>query len=402
MTNYPRIDRMGIELEGLWTQQRYDHYQCNLPSARWDAARNALVLAYNAGRIDYDRYDRAATRSYHAQQNSKWADPRSLWLWHDDGSVEGMLGGARGEVVSPPLSPAELMAGIAANYPDQQNASCGTHVHVSVLDTYDYERLATKEFYQYFIHQAEVWVRKLGDRIHPAARDEFFTRLKGENSYCCRNWVACEHHASGECEHSCSEDNYECQTHNCEHECDTVQMCKRALRDASSCMNHECCHDHDEGCCSLAHDHDEDNGLCDYDNCEHSCLLYLSECFVTGDCIHECSSDCYYDCEHQCDSRCTGEGDADLHTPAPQRQDDEDARYAHLNYCESEHGTIEVRLAPAWRCPEITAEWVGFIADTFQQYLDSEAPATVQRWSPPITPFERGVIITPEIVTVAA
>lgn len=384
MTNYPRIDRMGIELEGLWKQERYDAYFHHRPNRRFDNARNRLADAYNLGRIDYNRYNRAATRSYRQQELTTYVPPMTGttgWQWHDDSSVEGMRGGERGEVVSPAVKPDVLMAGIAANYPDEQNHTCGTHVHVSVLDGYDYERLATKEFYQHFIAQAEAWVIAKDDAIHPASRDEFFERLNGNNSYCCRNWHPCSEHGDDECNHECDNDNFSCRVHSCDHDCDTRTERSRALRGLSSCARNSCEHDCDERCCLQMHDHYSGDEPCDSDNCSHFCDPVDEDCFVLTDCRHECNTHrCYGDCEHECDSDCSNGQDGSLHTPYPQRNDEEDARYAHLNYCESEHGTVEVRLAPAWRCPDITAQWVKFVADTFQDYLDNEAPATVERY----------------------
>lgn len=339
-----RIDRMGVELEGAW-------------------------------RI---------TRLVEELQDRNW---------HSDGTVDvrTSYSAEEGEIVSPPLAElSKLQDWVKEYYPDAQNETCGTHVHVSVLDTHDRRRLSTEEFYDEFLERAAAWAK--AQPMTSDVRKAWDKRYRGENQYCCRNFQPCDkpHHA--DCEHDCGDyEDASCREHECEHECESDDnMFDARSGHRPSCLQHECAHDHDEECCSIDHEHGEDeDDKCDSGDCQHECDSM--DCFDLGDCQHECDQYCYSDCQHDCEDdeeECHRDSHyAEYrHHPAAQRGedwDDCDSRYAHLNFgAEGVHGTLEIRLAPAFCDAEITAAWVGFVHDLIEEWLSGEAPGDKIRQLP--------------------
>ena len=67
-------------------------------------------------------------------------------------------------------------------YPDAVNHSCGMHVHVSFPE-HVYGKLMSEHFYFYFLLRWESWGKRLNIR-----NQQFWKRLKGENSYCQRGF----------------------------------------------------------------------------------------------------------------------------------------------------------------------------------------------------------------------
>lgn len=404
MNAHPRINRMGIELEGQFSKAKYDQYKGGPLYYNYRYLDELGESNYRA----YDEHKRQLRRlEYYQSPDGRSYHP---YIWDMDSSVEvdirrmscaearalihvrryyGPLlptvdeliqqhDPQNGELKSTPLTPVQLVNFIRYNHPDKQDESCGSHVHLSVTDRYDYERLATPGFYYWFMGQAAHWAQA---NLTPGteAHEEFWCRYDGGNTYCCPNYTACTEH-SGECQHECELD--ECREHECQHSCETTMMMRRARRGEMSCLDHECCHDCDEDCCTINHDHDAEGDLCNMDACYHQCTDM--DCYSTGECVHECTDDCYSDCRHDCDDEdgeCRGPGSGTgIHIPSEQRSDkNHDSRYAHLNFCEARHNTMEVRLGPAFYDADLCASWAWFIADAVQCYLDMEGEAKVER-----------------------
>lgn len=403
-TSHPRIHRMGIELEG---QFRYSNYDAYAKGVLGYAYRHLDTLAYN-----YKAYEEFK-RTVRQVENrlAEATEPVHPYIWDEDGSIS--ISTARpsgpearalihlryygpalpptqeivdkyrsinGELKSIPLTPRQLQNFVRYNHPDKQNETCGTHVHLSTKDKYDYERLATPAFYYWFMGQAAHWA---ASNLEPGsdAEYEFWQRYNGENKYCCRNYVACSEH-TGECQHGCDDD---CRESDCSHDCESRTQMSRARRGDWSCLEHNCSHECDEYCCANNHNHNGEDELCNQDACAHICNDM--DCFDYGDCCHECDESCYSDCRHNCDDcdrECYGPSKGvGIHIPELQRNgNDHDSRYGHLNFCEAKHNTLEVRLGPAFHDGELAAKWVGFIADAVQYYLDMEGEAKVERPHP--------------------
>lgn len=66
-------------------------------------------------------------------------------------------------------------------YPDEADASCGMHVHVS-FDALDITMLNSPAFFRYFNQRWQDW----GNRMGLAPAGQFFRRLMGRNTYCRR------------------------------------------------------------------------------------------------------------------------------------------------------------------------------------------------------------------------
>jgi hypothetical protein len=101
-----------------------------------------------------------------------------------DGSVGGFqtLGGAVGEVPSPPLTLDEVNPWLDANYPDEVNQSCGMHVHVSVESKAEYSLLMSHaaQLERDLIKNVKDWATER--EIIP--RHPLWERLAGRNRYC--------------------------------------------------------------------------------------------------------------------------------------------------------------------------------------------------------------------------
>jgi hypothetical protein len=404
-TSHPRIYRMGVELEGQFRMERYNAY-VNGP------------LYYNRKYLDelanynYEGYVKQSDLLHELERRrSKSAGTSHPYIWSEDGSVSihstrpnglearalihlryygpalphqheiiQMYSSENGELKSIPLTPRQLQNFVRYNHPDKQNESCGTHVHLSTNDKYDYERLATPAFYYWFMGQAAHWA---ASNLEPGsdAEYEFWQRYNGENKYCCRNYVACSEH-TGECQHNCDDD---CRELECRHDCESRTQMSRARQGDWSCLEHNCSHECDEYCCANDHDHNAEDELCNQGACAHTCNDM--DCFDMDECQHDHTGDCYGECQHNCDdsdNECFGiPKGVGIHIPSEQRTDNNhDSRYGHLNFCEAKHNTLEVRLGPAFYDAELCVSWVTFIADAVQCYLDMEGEAKVERPMP--------------------
>lgn len=94
-----------------------------------------------------------------------------------DGSIRGITSNFIGEVRSEPMRLPQLLKWVENNHPDQVNATCGLHIHVS-LNNLDTLRLCDEKFYAFFLGRFEEW------GIANDADEEFWKRLRGDNEYC--------------------------------------------------------------------------------------------------------------------------------------------------------------------------------------------------------------------------
>ena len=105
-----------------------------------------------------------------------WDDEREL---EHDGSVD-VQARYTGELPSPPCKPAALIPWMGANYPDAVNATCGMHVHVSLRCVSQYAKLMEYDFHEYLKRELLAW----GKRAKIIKNHPFWSRLAGENHYC--------------------------------------------------------------------------------------------------------------------------------------------------------------------------------------------------------------------------
>lgn len=238
---------------------------------------------------------------------------------------------------------------------------------------------------------------------------------------------------SGECDHDCTSSEQmndaingdrSCLVHDCEHEhdpsdccntCGNICRCSDTFKahadheysdqarcyyyvasDDSASTGDDDKADRGEPCRKCQHVYDCENGDDDhdYDYCDHDCYEN-DDCFRSHrhGCRHEHDDDCYdamRDCAHsECDEYCGGlpeddddENDASdddhdhgPHVPSKQRYDrgKGSARYAHLNYCQAYHGTLEIRLFPSMPSPDLTIAAVDLIRECVETYLAGNA-----------------------------
>lgn len=147
------IDKVGIEFEGGWDKR------CIKPA---DPAKT--------------RQENAAA-GLHAHGCTCLAD-RNV----HDGSVS-CAGHWNGEVPVGPFNVSEIDEQFLY-YPEYGNRTCGMHVHVSFKRQYYYRRLMTPEFYAHFKSELLKWAQRTGVK-----NSNFYSRLRGENSYCKDEWL---------------------------------------------------------------------------------------------------------------------------------------------------------------------------------------------------------------------
>lgn len=101
-----------------------------------------------------------------------WTDPNFL-IGHD-GSVN-VRANVVGELASPPLLPEELEEWMAKHYPDAVNETCGMHVHVSLKSVASYSALMERPFFDFFVPHLRKWgEKKKIIKTHP-----FWARVNG-------------------------------------------------------------------------------------------------------------------------------------------------------------------------------------------------------------------------------
>lgn len=115
--------------------------------------------------------------------------------FHEDRSVSNLGGyNYHGESNSDPLKPELIEGWILRNYPDEANASCGLHVHVSFTSKLKYMRLMDKKFQTYFLNALRIWgetenIKKEIGRAGHKVRAPFWARLEGNNTYCATDGI---------------------------------------------------------------------------------------------------------------------------------------------------------------------------------------------------------------------
>lgn len=143
MEGYKFIDKIGIEIEGLWKIPRTDLVpDASLHAEDWET-------------------------SYYRDENSG----RKMPLF--------------GELVSQPLENKEVaLAFIKDNWPDEISPRCGFHMHVSFNSYNLYCHAMTRQFYHDFLIEVEKWGRKV------CPEDiQFIERLQDRNRYCRRRFI---------------------------------------------------------------------------------------------------------------------------------------------------------------------------------------------------------------------
>lgn len=101
-----------------------------------------------------------------------------------DGSIWGGLGNSEAvEVRTRPDTVTDVLRQLLDLYPDESDASCGMHVHVSFNDTTHISQLLCPLFYAYFIDRWTKWGQSRG----LSTDGQFFRRLRGHNDFCQRN-----------------------------------------------------------------------------------------------------------------------------------------------------------------------------------------------------------------------
>lgn len=135
------VNRIGIEIEGLW-------YQTRIPS-------NPL------------------------KDVSVQFTPGELQIGPDQFISNHFIG----ETASMPLVWENVKPWIDKNYPDKVNTTCGLHVHISVKSDSDYIRLMDPEFERFFLIRMEEFGKSMKyPQDHP-----FWCRLKGSNPFCAKD-----------------------------------------------------------------------------------------------------------------------------------------------------------------------------------------------------------------------
>ena len=131
------IDRVGIEIEGRWT----------------DTANAYNALSRRVSAV-------GATIG-------------------GDGSVRRHSGYFSAEIQTKPGSPREALRQLVDFYPDHVGEDCGMHVHVSFQDATLVSTLCTREFFRFY---RQKWAEFIAAyRLHPD--DQLALRLAGQNDY---------------------------------------------------------------------------------------------------------------------------------------------------------------------------------------------------------------------------
>lgn len=143
------ISRVGIELEGGWTTKQL------LPLVQWDERQRYYVFP----------------------------------IQNDESLIHGEFESEHvGEIASPPLRTTEVVEWLRNAYPSEVNQACGFHVHTSFRKTAYYKELMDRRFYNYFLHEMELWFKANKEAAGPL----FASRLHGGNKYCTKDWLPAE------------------------------------------------------------------------------------------------------------------------------------------------------------------------------------------------------------------
>lgn len=123
--------------------------------------------------------------------NKMGVELEGLWSYiphnerlEDDGSVEFDDGGDNyiGEIVSSKHDTLEgLLEWVRRTYPDETNETCGMHIHISLNTKLAYSQLMSDKFNRYFMRQVRKWAKQ-----HNITDENFWNRFNGNNDYCYR------------------------------------------------------------------------------------------------------------------------------------------------------------------------------------------------------------------------
>lgn len=135
-------------------------------------------------------YDKIGVEIEGWWQTDRWSQVQRIAdNWHMSGSEDGSLEYDDDDVYKAyefrtrPGSLGEAISQVTALYPDACHQSAGMHVHMSFADVADTIALASVEFLTYFRQRWEAW----GARMEIHRGSQFWSRLRGENSYCKAN-----------------------------------------------------------------------------------------------------------------------------------------------------------------------------------------------------------------------
>lgn len=111
-----------------------------------------------------------------------WTDPDFL-IGHD-GSVN-VRANVVGELASPILNPEDVEDWVTKHYPDAINNTCGLHVHISLKHVLHYSLLMERTFFDFFTKSLLAWGKEKNIiKSHP-----FWDRLAGTNRYCKNEFI---------------------------------------------------------------------------------------------------------------------------------------------------------------------------------------------------------------------
>ncbi len=109
----------------------------------------------------------------------------------------------KGEIINKSDNLEKLCDWIEKYYPSEVNKSCGFHIHISFKNREDFDKLATPEFYEYFLMHIGRWGIE-----NYIPEDEFWDRYFGKNTYCKRVFMAHNQRSGGKCQTKYTHLNY--------------------------------------------------------------------------------------------------------------------------------------------------------------------------------------------------
>ena len=155
-----QIYRVGIELEGAWT---------NLPEGTLPTHDGSVVIQPPPD-PEFDKKYSAWSLAYrrHRDRGEYFAQPEPQRTFRT------------GEIPSPPIEVEKVAPWMKQFYPQYVNETCGLHVHMSFKTALQYQRLMTPAYPATIIEYFTAWAKneKLKES-HP-----LWERLSGKNRYC--------------------------------------------------------------------------------------------------------------------------------------------------------------------------------------------------------------------------
>lgn len=147
MSEFKYIDKVGLELEGLWFK-RQEKELVRDASLEWGQFTKGQQLS-REGKLNTDYIN------YHM-----------------------------GEKTSKPLDDWDRVAKyLTENWPDETSKKSAFHIHVSLKDINLYSALMPREFYDFFLIEMEKWGKN-----YPCTNQMFWDRLEDKNKYARRQF----------------------------------------------------------------------------------------------------------------------------------------------------------------------------------------------------------------------